>query len=117
MYRGRLQRKIRTPSTSKRPASHGTVVAAPVAPHVAVPVTAEFTAQTAGAVSVARTPVIMTRADSDIWVSVPRRHMVLASQSGSCDRGGCDQCGREKSRLAHSISPSDRKSQQRLCSL
>lgn len=72
--------------------------------------------QIASKVAVAGAPVIMTRADRGISVGVlcevPGAHMMFASQSGSCEHGCGDQCRREKSRLAHSISPSNTKSLQ-----
>ena len=44
---------------------------------------------------------------------VPRGYMARASHGGSCECGGSDQCSRQKSKLSHSISPLDMKSQRR----
>jgi hypothetical protein len=43
-----------------------------VAPHIAVPITAEFSTRTAGGGTIAGTPVTVTQADNGIWVDVVR---------------------------------------------
>jgi hypothetical protein len=64
---------------------------------------------------IAETPVNITHGGrgtrKGVQCAVLRGYLALASHSGTC-KGGCgDQCGRQKFKLGHSISPLDMKSQ------
>src|SRR5258705_13296754 len=53
----------------------------------------------------ADTAVNMTGARIGVLCEMPRGYMARMSHSGSCEHGGGDQCGRQKFKLSHLISP------------
>src|ERR1700675_1022639 len=89
---------------------HGSVVGAPMAPHIVTFVSAKTVpfASILGAWRGARIGV---------YCEVPRACTTLASHGGSHEHGCGDQCRRQRFQLGHSTSPFDTKSQQRWTSL